>query len=218
MFITLQVGRCNVLTMGNNKTTNPPYYVTTQNLSLGQSMLKLHCILCVFDHCLSHGELKFNTWAHHNCLNVVPFINLNLFSQKERYVMCICSLSPSLLSRKSIKLNEDSSPIPIKIKSSSSRFRPTKVQFSKFQLKHPQWTKKKQAAQLCLIPQAVKPYFGYQDHCLILKFIVLNFGDPSNLMVHFLLVSSTTATSPMISSLNEHSSSPVNWVSKSAMA
>ena len=135
-------------------------------------MLKLHCILCVFDHCLSHGELKFNTWAHHNCLNVVPFINLNLFSQKERYVMCICSLSPSLLSPKSIKLNEDSSPIPIKIKSSSSRFRPTKVQFSKFQLKHPQWTKKKQAAQLCLIPQAVKPYFGYQDHCLILKFIV----------------------------------------------
>ena len=172
MFITLQVGRCNVLTMGNNKTTNPPYYVMTQNLSLGQSMLKLHCILCVFDHCLSHGELKFNTWAHHNCLNVMPFINLNLFSQKERYVMCICSLSPSLLSPKSIKLNEDSSPIPIKIKSSSSRFRPTKVQFSKFQLKHPQWTKKKQAAQLCLIPQAVKPYFGYQDHCLILKFIV----------------------------------------------
>jgi len=29
MFITLQVGRCNVLTMGNNKTTNLPYSVMT---------------------------------------------------------------------------------------------------------------------------------------------------------------------------------------------
>ena len=48
MFITLQVGRCNVLVMGNNKTTNQPYNVMTSNLSLGQSMLKLHCILCVF--------------------------------------------------------------------------------------------------------------------------------------------------------------------------
>jgi len=48
MFITLQVGRCNVLAMGNNKTTNPPYNVMTLNLSLGRSMLKLHCILRVF--------------------------------------------------------------------------------------------------------------------------------------------------------------------------
>ena len=47
MFITLQVGRCNVLAMGNNTTINPPYNVMT-NLSLGRSMLKLHCILCVF--------------------------------------------------------------------------------------------------------------------------------------------------------------------------
>ena len=112
MFITLQVGRCNVLVIGNNKTINPPYNVMTQNLPLDWSSLKLHCTLCVFDHCLSHGEPMFNTWAHHNCLNVVCFINLILFSQKERYVMCICSLSPSLLSPKSIKLNEDSSPIP----------------------------------------------------------------------------------------------------------
>ena len=74
--ITLQVGRCNVLGMGNNETTNSTYNVMTSNLSLGQSMLKLHCILCVFDHCLSHGEPKFNTWAYHNCLNVVCFINL----------------------------------------------------------------------------------------------------------------------------------------------
>ena len=86
--------------------------------------------------------------------------------------MCICSLNPSLLSLKSIKLNEDSIPIPIKIKSSSSRFRPTKVQFSEFQLKHPQWTKKEQAARLCLIPYVVKPYLGYQDHCFILNFVV----------------------------------------------
>ena len=48
MFITLQVGRCNVLSMGNNKTTNPPYNVMTLILSLGRSMLKLHCILYVF--------------------------------------------------------------------------------------------------------------------------------------------------------------------------
>ena len=27
MFITLQVRRCNVLVMGNNKTSNPPYNV-----------------------------------------------------------------------------------------------------------------------------------------------------------------------------------------------
>ena len=115
MFITLQVKRCNVLAMGNSKTTNPPNNVMTQNLSLGRSMLKLHCILCVFDHCLSHGEPKFNIWAHNNCLNVVCFIDLILISQKERYVICICSLSPILLSPKSIKhikLNEDSSLIP----------------------------------------------------------------------------------------------------------
>ena len=56
MFITLQVGRCNVLVMGNNKTTNSPYNVMAYNLSLGRSMLKLHCIWCVFDHCLGHGE------------------------------------------------------------------------------------------------------------------------------------------------------------------
>ena len=86
--------------------------------------------------------------------------------------MSICSLSPSLLSPKSIKLNEDSSPIPIQIKSSSLKFRPTKVQFLEFQLKHPQWTKKEQVARLCHIPQAVKPYLGYQDHCFILKFVV----------------------------------------------
>ena len=103
----------------------------TQNLSLGWSMLKFHCKLCMLDHCMSHGEPKFNTWAHHDCLNVVCFINLILFSWKEMYVMCICSCSPSLLSPKSIKLiktqshqvhkfiklkliklNEDSSPIP----------------------------------------------------------------------------------------------------------
>ena len=29
MFITLQVGRCNVLAMGNNETTNPPYNIMT---------------------------------------------------------------------------------------------------------------------------------------------------------------------------------------------
>ena len=86
--------------------------------------------------------------------------------------MSICSLSPSLLSPKSIKLNEDSSPIPIQIKSSSLKFRPTKVQFLEFQLKHPQWTKKEQVARLGHIPQAVKPYLGYQDHCFILKFVV----------------------------------------------
>ena len=63
-------------------------------------------------------------------------------------------------------------PNSIKIKPSSLRFRSTKVQFSKFQLKHPQWTKKKQAARLCLISQAVKPYLGYQDHYFILKFVV----------------------------------------------
>ena len=44
----LQVGSCNVLAMGNNKTTNPPYNVMTWNLSLGRSMLKLHRIMCVF--------------------------------------------------------------------------------------------------------------------------------------------------------------------------
>ena len=46
-FITLYVGRCNFLIMWNNTTINPPYNVMT-NLSLGRSMLKLHCILCVF--------------------------------------------------------------------------------------------------------------------------------------------------------------------------
>ena len=72
-FITLQVERCNVLVMGNNTTTNPLYNVMTQYLSLGRSMLKLHCILCVFDYCLSHGEPKFNTWVHHNCLNGIHY-------------------------------------------------------------------------------------------------------------------------------------------------
>ena len=120
MFITLQVGRCNVLAMGNNETTKSPYNIMTQNLSLGRSMLKLHYNCVYLDHCLNGGEPKFNTWAHHNCLNVMSFINLIFISQKERYVMCICNLNPSLLSPESIKfiklklikLNEDSSPIP----------------------------------------------------------------------------------------------------------
>ena len=48
MFITLQVGRYNVLVIGNNETKNPPYNIMTWNLPLGWSMLKLHCMLCVF--------------------------------------------------------------------------------------------------------------------------------------------------------------------------
>ena len=42
--------------------------------------------------------------------------------------------------------------------------------------------------------------------------------DPSNLMVHFLLGCSTTATSPRISLLSGHSFSLGNWANKSAIA
>ena len=43
-------------------------------------------------------------------------------------------------------------------------------------------------------------------------------ADPSNLIVHFFLGTSTTTTSPGISSLSEFSSSPRNYANRSAMA
>ena len=143
-------------------------------------MLKLHYNCVYLDHCLNGGEPKFNTWAHHNCLNVMSFINLIFFFLERKVCYVYMQFEPKLAKPRVHQVHQTQAyqaqwgfkPNSIKIKSSSSRFRPTKVQFSEFQLKHPQRTKKKQAIQLCLISQVVKPYLGYQDHCFILKFVV----------------------------------------------